>query len=187
MKTTAHHGLQVGRPASTASAREPAGATPAARGLWDGWTGSLVLSCLTTHRRGTRARGRTETETVLAPNVPPKIHASWGPVMRAAMPYITLCIAWLARYSRQTSARQFSLFFPRAPANPSAGAMHAPRSWPCLFSSSSLIARCYADATARTMGACMHVNCILPFDLPCWTLNPGSEETAAGHIYLPTW
>lgn len=35
------------------------------------------------------------------------------------------------------------------------------------------------------MGACMHVNCISALSTcPCWTRDPGTDETAAGQIYL---
>ncbi|RFU76383.1 hypothetical protein TARUN_5875 [Trichoderma arundinaceum] len=82
---------------------------------------------------------------VLVPKVPPTMHGSFRPVMRAAMPYITLCIGRgiLGKPEAQS-------------ANPSAGAMHTVLACHCLFfcSSSPFAAglQCYAQAN-RTMHA----------------------------------
>lgn len=103
-------------------------------------TDSLVLSDNASSRyvyrqegaECSKVRDQTRVRTVLAPNVPRKIHASLGgPVMRRsdAVHHIVHCMPGAVFSANQRSTIFLFLHFPARSlqtANPSAGAMHAP-------------------------------------------------------------
>lgn len=103
------------------------------------------MSCLTTHRRDTqegaecsKVREQTRVKTVLVLNVPRKIHASLGVLSCAQRCRTSHCAlhGWRGILGKPAlDDFPFSSLPARSlqTANPSAGAMHAPTSWPCLI------------------------------------------------------